>query len=948
MDWLLVDVETTGLDPRTDEIIEISAIRWRDGAAEQRFSSLVKPRHALPPQIRQLTGLTDDDLRAAPKLADIWPEFRAFAADAAFVAHHASFDLAFLRRVAENLDAWDLRLDDAADTLVLSRILLPGLTDYSLEALAHHLALPTRPMHRAAADVQVLLELWQKLGVIAETLPVHTLEQLAHVGARISPATATWFRERADVRRLHHGDALPAHAQRVDAIVFRAPDEPTPSRDEVQHRVDASEALPAEAWLRLVDQYFGDDSPIRRVIPSYRSRPGQQQMAIAVAHALQQGHHLVAEAGTGTGKSLAYLIPAALHAKQTGTRVVVATHTIALQDQLRDRDVPVLQQVMGDDVTIALFKGRNHYVCMRKVQSEVHQVDLTTSAEQAEAIMAVLRWLVDTAEGIRDELAPRGAASALWQRIQSESETCIGRRCPFFKPCYYFRARAKAQSADVVITNHSLVLSDIRADHRVLPKYDQLILDEAHHLEQAATDHLGESVEAARVHSTLGRLVREGRTPGLLADMETVFSGHRDAVKLLPVLQTLRQTVSELRPAMDHAFACAHALLPKDGTPRRFDEKLSMDPAWSAFVEAVQKVAIYGERIRAEVERLESILGSWGDDDDASDGRVFDAAGLLREVSNHVDILVRALEPSDAWVAWVEQPGPDLRALAIRRAPLDIAEILRDSLFATKRAVILTSATLSVGGEFRYVTKSLGLTALDKPVNTITVASPFALERQAMLCVPNDVPDLSAQEAGDTAAWLAEALADLADASGGRLLVLFTSHALLRAVAASLRGRLRAMGMRLYAQGMDGERSRLLSAFRAHPRSVLLGAQSFWEGIDLPGDQLRALAIVRLPFTPPTHPVTQARAELVTRSGQNAFWTLSLPEAVVRFRQGFGRLIRTVDDRGVVIVYDKRIMTARYGAVFVKSLPGVRPVIDTHAALMDRVRAFLQTHPASH
>jgi ATP-dependent DNA helicase DinG len=652
---------------------------------------------------------------------------------------------------------------------------------------------------------------------------------------------------------------------------------------------------------------------------------------------------LIVEAGTGTGKSLAYLIPSVLYAHRNDTRVVVSTHTVALQDQIRDRDFPTLRMVLGDEISLAVFKGRNHYVCMRKLEQEAGAIGFGSPADETIAVMAYLRWLVDTREGMREELSMRGAMNTVWARVQSESETCIGKRCPFFKPCFYFRARARAHEADVVVTNHSLVFADLRADHRILPRYNKLVFDEAHHLEEQATQHLGEEIQFARCITVLTRLVRDNRQHGLLPELSQRLTGTHVSAKVLPILDRVAARVTGLRPMLDAVFGTVAALIPPGETVQRFDEACTRRREWSTFISAVHEVTDYMGPLADDYDELLHLADEMEGDLDVTGGRLLDACGLLRELIEQVAVLQRATVHDDMWVVWAEKGGSDARSVSVRRAPLDVAHLLKERLFANKQSVILTSATLSVNGNFSFVQRQLGLEdGADKRVATLMVESPFDIAGQALLCIPSDVPDLAGIPIEDASRWLTASLERLAAVSQGRMLVLFTSHALLRAVAQRIREPLRRLGLRLYAQGVDGNRSKILDAFRSEPASVLFGAQSFWEGIDLPGDQLTTLAIVRLPFAPPTHPVAQARAERIERSGQSAFWQVSLPEAVVRFRQGFGRLIRTIDDRGVVVVYDKRIITARYGQVFLRSLPNVRPVVAREAEVVEQVGRFLR------
>ncbi|MCL6548396.1 MAG: DNA polymerase III, partial [Alicyclobacillus sp.] len=517
-------------------------------------------------------------------------------------------------------------------------------------------------------------------------------------------------------------------------------------------------------------------------------------------------------------------------------------------------------------------------------------------------------------------------------------------------------------------------------DFRILPKYDTLVIDEAHHLEQEATRHLGEEVHLSHCLALAARLTRDGGKHGVLAELANRLTGSETpAAGALPAVERLAEQVAALRGCAEEAFAALAAMGPdgewvyrvdpaEPGGPRAGDRpggaasSLRSGPdtspaaprgsLWDRYVQAVGRM----EEILPEVLKDLAWLREAADrePDEELSARMLDACGFAEDLAGQLNVLVRSTRRDDNVVQWVELSGTlQRRQVCLHRTPIDVAGILRERLFGQKRSVILTSATLSVGGNFSFLAEQVGLDGAERDgrLISLTVESPFRYDRQALLCVPNDVPDLARLDAEEAAVWLGESLFQLARLSEGRLLALFTSHRWLQATAAVLRGPLRKAGYATLAQGVDGERTRILESFRRNPRSVLLGAQSFWEGIDLPGDQLRTLVIVRLPFTPPTHPVAAARHERIEQSGRSAFWTASLPEAVVRFKQGFGRLIRTVEDRGVVVVYDKRIVTARYGAHFVRSV-GVQPLVAPEQEVFRRIGTFFSAdrpspYPAS-
>lgn len=942
MDFVVYDLETTGLRPGQDEIIEIGAVRSEHGIVTATYHSLIRPLGSVPDEILQLTGISLKDLASARSLSEVLPEFLEFISGWHLVAHNARFDFNFLKSACEQTGQPLSASSDSLDTLVLARVLLPTERSHRLEDLAKLLNLPIETAHRGLSDAQTTQALLCSLQNLALALPLLTLQQLERLAGMFSPVTATWFGDVAEERMHKYGTVRPQGTSQVLDLVYSARVGGSQERSaEVQAKSDGHEKTEGDSEAEA-GSWFTADSPLGRALPSFEVRIGQQQMVDAVTKALEADTHLIAEAGTGTGKSLAYLIPAALYAAKTDSRVMVATHTIALQDQIERRDFPTLRSVMGVPLSLAVFKGRTHYLCMRKLAQENAGADFGTPQGELEAYMALMRWVVDTPAGNREELAFSNRMSDVWHRVQSETETCIHKRCPFFQDCYYFRARGAAYEADIVVTNHALVLSDLKAEHRVLPRYDKVVFDEAHHLEEAATKHLGSEVSAPQIAISLGRILRDGGKHGVVAELSNRLAEATDRNgRSATVLEALREALLDVRATVDEAFSALGQLIAPGQSELRITSVLAQSPAWKVYLSQSDRLQDLSARLLDAADELEVLAEQQSDSD--LGGRMFDAAGFVRELTLRLSTLCQAGAAGPEWVVWVEKSGyADRPFISLHVAPIDVAGILRSTLFETKDTVILTSATLSVDGKFDYIRERLGLDDnCAHAVEEISVPSPFDYSRQALLCVPTDIPELAGMQPEQAAIWVADSIFQLARASQGKLLALFTSHVMLRAVARALRDPLQSIGLRVFAQGVDGNRAHLLESFRQGTAGVLLGAQSFWEGIDLPGDQLTTLVIVRLPFAPPTHPVTAARHERLEQQGKSAFWHASLPEAVVRFRQGFGRLIRTTADRGVVVVYDKRIVTARYGRAFVRSLTGVRPFVAPEQDVIDRVAVFL-------
>ncbi|WP_367306276.1 helicase C-terminal domain-containing protein [Alicyclobacillus acidocaldarius] len=941
MEWIIVDLETTGLDPERAEILEIGALRVRGGEIVDTFHTLVRPERPIPDEITRLTGLSDADVAGAPSEREALMRFAGFAGHTPMAGHHWVFERSFLlHRVARY--GLPLQPGDGLCTLSLARILAPRLMSHRLEYLARRLRLRAEVSHRALADARTAHQLLMRLEEKARRLPSGVIELLAGLAGLYSPLTAGWFEQVLSRHEEHQGPPL----EERQGLYYTRPD-PSPRPDE-----RAAPPMPDRAKLDEIVRKARDmlmpGGPLAASLPGFEARPGQLAMVEAVAQALAEGKHAMVEAGTGTGKSLAYLVPAALIAMATGEPVVVSTHTLSLQDQIAERDFPLLRRIFGDELRLVVQKGRNNYVCLRKVRSEARLSTMATPVEDIQGIMALLVWLTETPDGTRETLSKSSVGPGLWARVQSESESCINRRCPFFQPCYYFRTKQAAQAAHLIVTNHSLVMSDLASDHRVLPKYEHLVVDEAHHLEEQATNHLGFEVQSGVMAALAHRLVRDRGRAGVLAEVVRMLEELDIRGTTLESLEEGKEWVGTLGAEVDAAFQAIAAYVPAGQSEARLDGAWRQTESFHPYREALDRTQAGVKRLQDLRARLVDLVKSLPSDDHV--GRVVDAAGFLGAWLDGIARMQEVLDEHPDDVTWAEvQTGGSRVRVSVHRAPVDVARVLKQHLFDPLRSVVLTSATLAVNGEFGFAIRKLGLEehAREDRVIARTVPSPFAMDKQARLFVPSDVPDIAAASPEEAATWLTASITDLAEASRGRMLVLFTSHALLRETARLARAPLAERGLSLLAQDLDGSRAALLEAFRAHPESVMFGAQTFWEGIDLPGDQLTSLVIVRLPFAPPTHPVTAARLERLEASGQNAFRALSLPEAVVRFRQGVGRLIRTQQDRGVIVVFDKRIVTQRYGSMFWKSIPGLRPRVVPERDLVAEVRKFLRDTPSS-
>lgn len=687
--------------------------------------------------------------------------------------------------------------------------------------------------------------------------------------------------------------------------------------------------------------FLSKGGPLSEQNELYEERPSQIELLKYIAEAFNRNSVGVFEAGTGVGKSYAYLIPSMLWSIQNKERVVISTGTINLQQQLIEKDIPAAKKIIGKELKAILLKGRQNYVCLRRLGDAGSERDLFS--EDTETFDRIAEWTKITETGSRSDLS-FNPPDSLWSRINSESDACMGMRCPYRENCFVMKVRKEASDANVIVVNHHLLFADIESrmsgagydDTAVLPPYRRIVFDEAHGIEDSATSFFSESITRYKLLKQVNLLyrMRRGTMTGLLPQI-SVLSTEGD------VTDRATAAVNAIKDSLMCLDETAQSVMGRDYTLRLYEAtEIQFEPVLNELKKLSENLGMFISLVRGVLEGI--------GEDDKDMPSVWETKTIVRRLEQ-TNVLCKNFQDwseKEDTVFWMQMKKLPPRTageqtvdfVEINQTPLDIAPMMNSGVFEPMSTVVCTSATLKTGTTFDFFQKRIGIKFTEpERVSISEFDSPFPYRTNMIFAVARDAPQ---PQSPDFQPWIEDAIPRLIIAANGRTLVLFTSYDSLKNAYNAARVYLKNAPITLYKQG-DDDRFRLLENFKKDRTSVLFATESFWEGVDVPGDSLSQVIIVKLPFAVPNDPVFEARSEAVEKKGGSSFFELSVPHAVIKFRQGFGRLIRRSDDKGVIVVLDRRIVEKSYGKQFTTSVPMTRRMFNPLSDIISAVEKFL-------
>ena len=904
--FVAFDVETTGLDFKNDRIIEVGAVKFLDRKPCAEFTTCINAGVPIPPHITDLTGIRNEDICTAPDFGAIADKLLQFIDGLPLCGHQVEFDATFLNEELKRIGRQTIS-GQLLDTALLSRILLQPLQRFSLKAVSESLEVRLQNAHRALDDARASGEIAVHLIPKLAELPLHVRQTMA------ACAPGSLFKGLLNKTLGSYRSAVLIETNRPAVSLPRLP-----IPDQFK-----------EISKDKISQIFSENGTLGTYLPSFEPRSAQSELALHMADTFNTQSLFVAEAGTGTGKSLAYLIPSALWALTNNCRVLICTRTRNLQDQLISKDLPLVRKIAGEKMNFSALKGRNNYICLHRWKRLLSGESGNLSPRERFAVLPVILWAETTTTGDIEEqnqFNPRWFAK-IWNLISAEHHECSGRRCEYFASCFFQQARQKALGSHIVVINHALFFSEICSENSFLGKIGSIVFDEAHHLESCGHRYLRVELDSNRLNlftETLNNLVLK---IGELKEEKQIYENGRE---LRTLLKHFRKRSQGLLQELDQ-WALSRQKDSKDFQIAYAGDELLELLETAVFESTVNELV---DRLYFLKQAIEAHPSS--EDFEELKGEVQSSSERASQLKADFQYLIAG--KTEDHVFWVEG-NHEKGWVKLCGVPLDVGGMLSEVWGRCNGAVVFTSATLSVSNSVEYFKRGVGLGAYDFRTTVGQYKSPFGAHQAIMGAVRNGPEPDSSQ----FPQYVASLISRLHQECRKNILVLFTANSMLNAVYDQLRSNAEIEQGKLLAQGMSGTRQNMLDQFKQNQQMILLGTDSFWEGIDAPGEACEIVIIPRLPFPVPTHPLTQAISKRLEKNEGESFFSYSLPEAVIKFRQGAGRLIRTLSDRGALVVLDNRIVTKGYGKKFIKSMDWDFKSFDDPASMITSVKEFFES-----
>ncbi len=886
--FAVIDIETTGHTPlKGDRIIEIGIVILEDGMITEEYNQFINPNQPISPFITQLTSITDQDVQNQPPFEHVADKIIQLLSDTILIAHNIQFDLNFLNE--ELIRTGHEKIQPSViDTVELSRILFPTAPGYKLSELAQFLYITHNQPHRAISDALVTADLFLVLYNKIQTLP----KEIQHYFLNFSSNL------KSDVHLLISNQTSDESKQLVsiNGIILK--------------EMSKGEKLPLENianFQHFLDAFYGKDGYLDKTFEKYEMRKSQLQMSEIIYDHFCRKEHVIIEAETGIGKSIAYLIPAIYEAKKSQKPIVISTSNINLQTKLIEDDLKQLQDMIDFDIRVSLVKGRQHYLSLEKFEKFLHDND-KHSYHHIMVKSIILVWLTETESGDLDEIQLPSKDQQIRQQLIIDQPT----KSKYWKEyCFYERMKERANNADIIVVNHALLSLELSHKSSILPPYSKIILDEAHHFDMIASRYLGGSLHYFELHAFIQHVEGEVPTKELGNELETIK--YEIDVLFRGLFEFVRNSPSNMRSFSDQGRM-----------QRIWDISDKKDKDIYLLIDSIQRTKLYLEQFytsQQDKKWFDSYRTEW-----------------RKYLDDLHELLLATQEDTVTWLE-IDQNGAR-NAVYMKKELFTAAKQLSEKLFNQKESVILTSGTLTINHSFHYYIERLGLN--NNEINCYQLDTHFTYEDNVQIFVPTDFPELTYPNNDPYIYATCEAIISLASQLNGRMLVLFTSYDMLKKVHDLLKESEELIDYMIIAQGITaGSRNRLIKHFQVFQQSILLGTNAYWEGIDIPGNDLSCVVIVKLPFQSPYDPVFVKQSMYYKQQGKNPFVELSLPKAVFQFKQGFGRLVRKETDKGIIFVLDHRIMTKQYGTTFIHSIPKVPIHYDSIHSLINKVNDWI-------